>query len=160
MEVDFDQHLRDSGMRRTAQRYGILEYLSQTAVHATADEILSALNERFPLVSRATVYNTLRDLTRAGLVRELPWEGKAARYDANLHRHHHFVCDECGLVEDVPWFDVPTVATTTVAGEREIRAYEVTLRGLCRECRSNPTPAGTGGAMSERSIPSPTSSAS
>lgn len=136
MEADYDQHLRDSGMRRTAQRHGILEYLSQAAVHATADEIFAALNERFPLVSRATVYNTLRDLTRAGLVRELPWEGKAARYDANLHRHHHFVCDSCGTVEDVAWFDVPDASSRAAGENREVRAYEVTIRGFCGRCRA------------------------
>ena len=137
MEPDLEQHLRDSGIRRTAQRYGILEYLCQSAVHATADEIFAALNGRFPLVSRATVYNTLRDLTRAGLVRELPWEGKAARYDANLHRHHHFVCDGCGVVEDVPWFDIPAHTGPETGSGRVVRAYEVTLRGNCAKCAAN-----------------------
>ncbi len=137
MEQDLEQHFRDSGIRRTAQRYGILEYLSQNAVHATADEIFAALNDRFPLVSRATVYNTLRDLTRAGLVRELPWEGKAARYDANLHQHHHFVCDTCGRVEDVAWFDVPALPGDAAGPGREVRSYEVTIRGLCGGCNGS-----------------------
>jgi Fur family peroxide stress response transcriptional regulator len=94
-------------MRRTPQRRDVLEYLVRKPVHATADEIFEALTRRDPRVSRATVYNVLRDLCGTSLVRQGPGEGKAARFDANLHGHHHFVCDQCGGVEDIEWFHIP-----------------------------------------------------
>jgi Fur family peroxide stress response transcriptional regulator len=133
-QLDLEEHLRSSGLRRTAQRYSVLEYLTRRPVHATAEEIFVALNRKFPLVSRATVYNTLRDLSRAGLVRELAWEGKAALFDANLNPHHHFVCDECGTLEDIEWFEIPDRSRQAATGERKVRSYEVTFHGTCGRC--------------------------
>ena len=131
---DPDELLRARGLRRTAQRYSVLEYLTRRPVHATADEIHAALNRRMPLVSRATVYNTLRELTRAGLVRELASEGKAALFDAVVHPHHHFVCDRCGALEDIEWFDIPARLRKAVTGDRAVRSCEITFRGTCEKC--------------------------
>lgn len=131
---DLDERLRAGGLRRTAQRYSVLEYLTRRPIHATADEIHAALNRRFPLVSRATVYNTLRDLTRAGLVRELASEGKAALFDAIIHPHHHFVCDRCGALEDIEWFEIPDRSRKAAMGDRAVRSYEVTFHGICGRC--------------------------
>ncbi len=134
MHEDLGEHFRASGLRRTAQRYSVLEYLCKGPMHATADEIFAALNRRLPLVSRATVYNTLRELTQAGLVREFPSEGKAARFDANLHPHHHFVCDACGKVDDIDWFEIPERTRRPAIGARSVRDYEVIFRGTCERC--------------------------
>src|SRR5262249_15703330 len=128
------QALRSAGVRATPQRYAVLEFLAKTPVHATAEEILAAVNRRDPRASRATVYNSLRSLTKAGLVREVQSEGKAARFDANLHRHHHFVCEQCGIVEDVPWFDLPPSAGQTQLKGREVRNYDIVFRGRCKRC--------------------------
>jgi Fur family peroxide stress response transcriptional regulator len=123
-----------AGVRRTAQRFFILERLVAHPEHATVEELWSVLNARHARASRATVYNTLHILVEAGLVRELSLEGKAARYDANLDPHHHFVCDRCGAVEDVDWSDIPDLSRSR-SGKRRIRSYEVVLRGECARCR-------------------------
>jgi Fur family peroxide stress response transcriptional regulator len=102
-------------------------------VHATAEEIFHAVNGQDPRASRATVYNSLRSLARAGLVREVISEGKAARYDAALHPHHHFVCDRCGSVEDIAWFELPPAGKQALGG-RQPRSFEVVFRGLCEKC--------------------------
>lgn len=119
----------------TAQRYAILEFLVRGAVHATADDILLAVNRADPLASRATIYNSLRALARAGLVREVASEGKAARYDASLHPHHHFLCERCGAIEDVPWFDLPRAAAQAALDGRQVRVYEIVFRGCCGHCK-------------------------
>lgn len=137
-ESDLSEYFRASGLRCTAQRYIVLEYLCKGPVHAAADEIFAALNRRLPLVSLATVYNTLRELTEAGLVREFPSEGKAARFDANLHPHHHFVCDACGKVDDIDWFEIPERTRKPALGARSIRDYEVIFHGTCERCGKSP----------------------
>jgi Fur family transcriptional regulator, peroxide stress response regulator len=130
---------RATALRPTPQRYAVLEFLAEKPVHATADEIWEAVNRAFPRASRATVYNSLKSLTHAGLVREVASEGKAARFDANLHRHHHFVCDGCGGVEDIPWFDLPAgpegSAQRKALGSRSVRSFELVVRGYCVKCR-------------------------
>ena len=103
--------------------------------HPTASEIFEAVNRVDPRSSRATTYNNLRDLVRAGLVREVAAEGRAARFDAKGMRHHHFICDRCGDVEDVKWYDVPKPASGSL-NKRVIREYELIFRGLCTRCAS------------------------
>jgi Fe2+ or Zn2+ uptake regulation protein len=75
----------------------------------------------------------LRDLVQAGLVREVAVEGRAARFDAKGVRHHHFICDSCGNVEDVEWYDVPKPAPGSL-GKRILRECELIARGLCTRC--------------------------
>ena len=126
---------RHASLRSTPQRFAVLEFLMRRPVHATAEEILSEINRTDPRASRATVYNSLRTLIQAGLVRELAGEGKAARFDASVHRHHHFICDRCGALEDVEWFDVP-VRSGHAGLRRRVRTCEVILRGTCERCGS------------------------
>lgn len=137
MQIDarrIEQAFVEAGVRRTPQRFFVLEHLLTHPDHATVEELFAALNKRHARASRATVYNSLHALVEAGLVREFTLDGKAARYDANLDRHHHFICDFCGAVEDVTWFDVPSIPRTR-AGQRSIRSFEVILRGACARCR-------------------------
>jgi len=130
-----DQAFQAAALRPTAQRYAVLEFLAGNPVHATAEEIFRAVNRNDPRASRATVYNNLRSLAKAGLVREVMSEGKAARFDANLRRHHHFVCEHCSAVEDIAWFDLPPSAGRAALGGRDVSNYEIVFRGSCIRCR-------------------------
>jgi Fur family transcriptional regulator, peroxide stress response regulator len=122
-----------SGLRCTPQRYAVMAYLMEQNSHPTAAEILEAVNRVDPRSSRATTYNNLRDLVRAGLVREVAVEGRAARFDAKGMQHHHFICDRCGNVEDLEWYDVPRPASRSL-GKRRLRECELIFRGLCAKC--------------------------
>ncbi|MGO9064374.1 MAG: transcriptional repressor, partial [Myxococcaceae bacterium] len=57
----------------------------------------------------------------------------AARFDAKDMRHHHFICDRCGKVEDIAWYKVPKPASTSL-GKRVLRECELIFRGLCTSC--------------------------
>ena len=127
------QCLEDSGLRYTPQRYDVMAFLMEHAGHPTAAEIFEAVNRLDPRSSRATTYNNLRDLVQAGLVREVAVEGRAARFDAKGMRHHHFICDRCGNVEDLEWYDVPRPALRSL-GKRIVRECELIFRGLCAKC--------------------------
>ena len=127
------QSLQESGLRCTPQRYAVMSFLLRHPGHPTAAEIFAAVNRADPRCSRATTYNTLRDLVRTGLVREVAVEGRAARFDAKGMRHYHFVCDSCGDVEDVEWYDVPQPEAGSL-GQRILRESEIIFRGLCEAC--------------------------
>ncbi len=142
LSAELDHAFQAAALRPTAQRYAVLEFLAQHTVHSTADEIFHAVNRNDPRASRATVYNNLRSLTKAGLVREVMSEGKAARFDANLRPHHHFICERCGTVEDIAWFDLPSSAGRAALGEREISTYEIVFRGACVRCRTSQSARG------------------
>ena len=106
-------------------------------MHATAGEILTAVNADGLGASRATIYNSLRALLRAGLVREVFTGQPSSRFDATLEPHHHYVCDRCGSIEDLPWFDVPASAAIQALDGRAARRYEVVFHGMCRNCRNS-----------------------
>jgi Fe2+ or Zn2+ uptake regulation protein len=125
--------LEASGLRCTPQRYAVMAFLTGCDRHPTAAEIFEAVNQVDPRSSRATTYNNLRDLVEAGLVREVAVEGRAARFDAKGMRHHHFICDRCGNVDDMEWYDVPRPASGSL-GKRVLRESEVIFRGLCTKC--------------------------
>lgn len=120
-------------MRCTPQRYAVMAFLMESKRHPTAAEIFEAVNRVDPRSSRATTYNNLRDLVQNGLVREVAVEGRAARFDARNLKHHHFICDRCGNVEDLEWFDVPRPRPASL-GKRVLRECELIFRGLCVKC--------------------------
>ena len=125
--------LEGSGLRCTPQRYAVMAFLMQNNRHPTAAEIFEGVNRVDPRSSRATTYNNLRDLVQAGLVREVAVEGRAARFDAKGMRHHHFVCDRCGNVEDSEWYDVPKPVSGSL-DKRILRECELIFRGFCAKC--------------------------
>jgi Fur family transcriptional regulator, peroxide stress response regulator len=125
--------LEANGLRCTPQRYAVMAFLMENSSHPTAAEIFEAVNRADPRCSRATTYNNLRDLVQAGLVREVAVEGRSARFDAKVTRHHHFICDRCGAVEDLEWYSVPRPAAGSL-GKRILRQSELIFRGLCSKC--------------------------
>jgi Fur family peroxide stress response transcriptional regulator len=125
--------LEGCGLRCTPQRYAVLACLMDHKGHPTAAEIFTAVNRVDPRSSRATTYNNLRDLVKAGLVREVAVEGRAGRFDLEGTRHHHFICDRCGVVGDVDWYDVPKPASRSL-GKRVVRECQLIFRGLCAKC--------------------------
>ncbi|MDP9039426.1 MAG: transcriptional repressor [Acidobacteriota bacterium] len=138
MDAETIRHsLEACGLRCTPQRYAVMAFLIEQNKHPTAVEIFEAVNRLDPRSSRATTYNNLRDLVQAGLVREVAVEGRAARFDAKGLRHHHFLCDRCGTVEDIDWCDVPRPSPRSL-GKRVVRDYELLVRGLCSQCARNP----------------------
>jgi Fur family peroxide stress response transcriptional regulator len=131
--------LEGGGLRCTPQRYAVMAFLLEHKSHPTAVEIFAAVNRADPRCSRATTYNNLRDLVRAGLVREVAMEGRAARFDAKGMRHHHFICDRCGKVEDMQWYDVLGPPSGSL-GKRILRECELIFRGLCAKCAPRQLP--------------------
>ena len=97
----YAETLRQVGLVPTIQRLAVLEWLCKTNEHPTADQVHSAVRKKFPSISRATVYNTLDALTKAGMVLRLSVDPTVARYDADLGPHAHFRCRVCQKVYDI-----------------------------------------------------------
>ena len=127
--------LRDVGLVPTIQRLAVLDLLCRTHSHPTADQLLSAVRKKHPSISRATVYNTLDALTRAGVILKLTVDPSATRYDANLGPHAHFRCRICGKVYDIParkgW---PIDAECDGHRVETVRTYAY---GVCAACRTD-----------------------
>jgi Fur family ferric uptake transcriptional regulator len=120
----------------TSQRRVVAEVLDGDHVHLTADEVHARAVRRLPEISRATVYNTLRELVSLHEVIEVTTDGRAKRYDPNAHHpHQHLVCSHCGTIRDVHPTGDPLAALPVE--ERfgfTMSEVEVTYRGLCPSC--------------------------
>jgi Fe2+ or Zn2+ uptake regulation protein len=126
--------LRERGLRVTEPRVAVLAYLASTDQHPTAEEVASAVNADGPVLSRASVYNVLHSLTRAGLVAGMNVKDGPARYDAHVAPHHHLVCRACGRVEDVAWTDFGVAERGVLPDGRPVRTLSLTLDGICTDC--------------------------
>jgi Fur family transcriptional regulator, peroxide stress response regulator len=120
----------------TPQREAVLQAIRESDEHLTAGEVFEAAKRRLPSISFATVYNSLRYLTEAGLVREINQGKGASRYDRELSRHDHAVCTRCGKLVD---FDLTGTAELLRAAARKSKfrpeSIHLTLRGQCPDCR-------------------------
>lgn len=96
------------GVKPSAQRLAIAEFVLETKEHPSADRVLDEVRARLPMVSRATVYNTLNLFVERGLLKRLSLTEGYAVYDPCSDPHHHLVNEETGEIRDIPW-DVLTV---------------------------------------------------
>ncbi|MFZ4675535.1 MAG: Fur family transcriptional regulator [Nodosilinea sp.] len=128
--------LKSRGLRVTPQRFAVYANLLGRCDHPTADDILSDLNQAAPTSSQATVYSSLQALREVNLVREVLLEEGVCRYDANVDPHHHFRCQSCGAIADIPWETLASLNLQTLSPRWQIEGYEVTVRGVCDRCQT------------------------
>ena len=118
----------------TRQRAIILEVIRSDMCHHTAEEIFALAKEKFPTISRATVYNNLKALEEEQIIRRINGEDGSARYDKSYLPHGHLFCIECRKIYD---FDIPDFASTLCKySDAVIDSYELSVRGMCRGCKS------------------------
>ncbi|MDH3493467.1 MAG: transcriptional repressor [Acidobacteriota bacterium] len=96
----FQDHIKNAGLRRTAQRDLILEVFLRTEDHLASEDLYWLVQKRDPNVGQTTVYRTLKLLTDAGLAREVRLGDGRTYYEHHFdHEHHdHMICTECGEV--------------------------------------------------------------
>lgn len=129
--------LKRSGINPTAQRIAICRFVLCDAEHPSAEDVKVWVDQNFPKMSLATVYNTLKILVEAGLLRELRLpHSEAVLYDNNLNAHYHFLDEETGELLDVDPLDVRLEPSLSEA--YQVRAVEVLLRGTRNPSARNP----------------------
>lgn len=129
-----DHKYKDLGFKLTPQRLAILDFLEGNTSHPSAEDIDSALSEKFPTMSLATVYNTLETLRQRGLVQELSIDPDKKRFDPNVDPHNHLICVECRRVVDVKENFELSLGRQDRAGF-EVIGHHVEFYGICPECR-------------------------
>lgn len=130
--ADLAEMMHTAGVRPSVQRLAILRNIVEKRQHPTADEIFRDLHTEYPTMSRTTVYNSLRVLTDAGLLRELEVESGNRRYDFKPQPPHgHLRCSRCGRIFDM---ELPDGLHLPVASGFRIDSIDIFFRGLCCEC--------------------------
>jgi len=127
--------LRGVALRVTRPRVAVLSAVHDRP-HADTDSIIRVVREDLGEVSHQAVYDVLRALTTAGLVRRIQPTGSVARYESRVaDNHHHLVCRSCGAIVDVDCA-VGTTPCLTASDDHgfAIDEAEVTYWGLCPDC--------------------------
>lgn len=120
--------LRAHGIQPSAQRVVVAERVLDSEEHPSAEQVLAAVKRALPVISRATVYNTLNLLVEKGLLRELVLTPGHVVFDPNLTPHHHFIDERTGVIHDVPWDSVEVRRVEGLA-DFDVREYQVVMRG-------------------------------
>jgi Fur family ferric uptake transcriptional regulator len=133
--LDVEQLLRGAALRVTRPRVAVLTAVYEHP-HADTDSIIGVVREDLGEVSHQAVYDVLRALTAAGLVRRIEPSGSVARYESRVgDNHHHVVCRSCGFLADV---DCAVGVTPCLTASDDhgfaIDEAEVVYWGLCPTC--------------------------
>ncbi len=128
MTTSIAEQLRAHGIQPSAQRLAVAEYVLRTQDHPSADEVLSRVRGRVPMISRATVYNTLHLFVEKGLLRQFVLAEGRLVFDPHLAPHHHFVDEGTGAIHDVPWEALEVRRVERLQG-LDVSEYQVVLRG-------------------------------
>jgi Fur family ferric uptake transcriptional regulator/Fur family peroxide stress response transcriptional regulator len=120
----------------TKQRRAVLSVIRESDEHLTANEVFERARQLLPSIAFATVYNSLRYLRDEGLIGEVRFGPACSRYDRTLKRHDHAICNNCGKLIDLE-LSIPDGLIKEAAKRSKFKAgsIEVTLRGLCPECK-------------------------
>ncbi|MFZ4453410.1 peroxide-responsive transcriptional repressor PerR [Salibacterium aidingense] len=129
--------LKNTKVRMTPQRHAILEYLYETMNHPTADDIYKALENKFPNMSVATVYNNLRVFKNVGIVKELTYGDSSSRFDCVTTDHYHVICSDCGKMVDFhyPGLDEVETLAEHVTGF-QVHDHRMEIYGVCEDCKN------------------------
>ncbi|WP_414039205.1 Fur family transcriptional regulator [Acidithiobacillus sp. M4-SHS-6] len=120
--------LRDAGVNPTSQRVEIGYALFSSCAHLSAEEIMQRVNADYPVVSKATVYNTLGLFADHFLVREVIVEPGKVFYDPNVSMHHHFYYVDTGQLQDIPASALQISKLPDIPTETEVENVEVVIR--------------------------------
>ncbi|MEU3769942.1 Fur family transcriptional regulator [Amycolatopsis keratiniphila] len=136
---EFERMLRGASLRVTRPRVAVLTALRDHP-HADTDSIIGAVRTELGEVSHQAIYDVLRALTAAGLVRRIQPSGSVARYESRVgDNHHHVVCRTCGAIADVDCAVGPAPCLTASNDQGFlIEEAEVIYWGLCPDCATEP----------------------
>lgn len=134
MKADLVQKLVEHGIQPSAQRLAVAEYVLFTDEHPTADQVWGRVRETFPMLSRATVYNTLNLFVEKGLLQQLVLAEGSVVFDPKVEPHHHFMDEDSGRIHDIPWEMLEVKNVDRLRGF-DVRSYQVVLRGRRKGAR-------------------------
>lgn len=122
-------------LKRSRQRDAIVAFLKTRKDHPTADVVYQEIRNTIPNISLGTVYRNLAQLSERGDILRLPCDGKMDHFDADIRPHYHFICNNCGCVQDIdlPYKNVlDQCANEQFAGV--ITKHSLLFEGLCKAC--------------------------
>ncbi|MCR8969472.1 Fur family transcriptional regulator [Facklamia sp. 7083-14-GEN3] len=127
--------MKKDKVRVTPQRRAILKIILTKVKHPSVEEIYQQVQQEYPQMSLATVYNNVRAFVSAGIIQELNIDEKTKHYDINVQPHGHTICESCGKIEDVFMNQFNDLYSEIQELDKfNVKSMEVSFYGLCQEC--------------------------
>ena len=123
--------------RNTLQKGIVSDVFSSMTNHPSAGMVYDAVHEKYPGISRATVYRILAEAAEEGVIQRLKLSDANDRYDITLGKHYHVTCRNCGAVADVE-LELDLEGLQKGAEGKQgflVDDFHVEFSGLCEECR-------------------------
>lgn len=122
--------------RQTKQKEIIYAVLRELGNHPTADMVYAQVHDRYPSISRATVFRVLRQMSDAEQIGRVPMYDGADCFDHNAAPHFHGRCKICRKLFDI-YCEKPPISSflLTDCGGFSISDYSLLFDGICEECR-------------------------
>lgn len=121
--------LKGAGLRPTKQRIALAKLLFQDEDrHVSAEQLHTEAQAIGSRISLATVYNTLNQFTTHGLLRAVVVGPGKSYFDTNVRPHHHFYCEETGLLRDIPAGHIAMPNLPEPPDGSRIKSVEVVIR--------------------------------
>jgi len=137
--ADLTEAFRQRRLKVTPQRQLLFRLLHENPSHPTAEALFVAASQQMPGISLRTVYQTLNDLASMGEIGVVNVGAGSTRFDPNISRHHHALCDACGELRDVYVEGVDALHVKGLDGF-DPRSATIVFGGLCAACAA-PIPA-------------------
>lgn len=134
--ASFTQYMISHKLRKTPERYAILDKVFETASHFSIDSLHSQIGADGYSVSRATVYNTIELLIDAGLVRRHTFGNQAPQYEKiiGFSKHYHLVCTSCGKIREIKDPEIDESLNSRHFGRFHPAYLDLNVYGLCPSC--------------------------
>lgn len=126
--------LEKAGLRPTFQRIKVLEHIYKYRYqHPTVETIFESLHKELPVISMATVYNTMNAFYKKGLLNAITITGDEFRYDPYTG-HHHFLCLKCGRIYDINIKCPIALSSKKMVNGHKIEEVHGYFKGICKKC--------------------------
>jgi len=127
--------LKEGGLKLTSQRMAIIEALMEnTSLHPGASLIYQKAKKKVKGLSLSTVYYTLNELSKQGMIKLLEFDKMENRYEGNIAHHLNLICMGCGGIFDFP--KTLPISSKKVESQTGFRPYDMRFEyyGYCKEC--------------------------
>lgn len=132
----FEQYidiLKTKNLKVTQHRIEILKYLDMNRTHPTLDQVYIYMKDKFPSISKMTVYNIIDTLTKNGIINSMRFVNSTElRVDFDMDVHFHFVCRECGKIFDID--SELDMEKLVKKNGHKAEDYKVNIYGICKKC--------------------------
>ena len=135
--IRLTNHLTQHKLRKTQERYAILDKIYSMSEHVSVDDVFKALEDDSYHMSKATIYNTMELLVDAGLVLRHNFSGQQAIYEKStgISDHLHLICSQCGNIREIKDNSINKFLTTQSYGKFQPLYADLHIYGICPRCR-------------------------